>query len=67
MARKFRIYAGVNAGRIFFVGSRVPAIPLGGIVFADEHPVFAGRIRVVRTDQFNRDGVTFRRIFKTIH
>ena len=66
MARKFKIYAGVSAGQIFFEGSRIPPLPLGGIVFADEHPSYAGRIRVVRLDRFNRDGVTPRRIFKNL-
>ena len=66
MARKFKIYAGVQAGRIFFDGSRVPPIELGGTVFADEHPLFPGRIRVVRLDQFGKDGVTPRRIFKNL-
>ena len=66
MARKFKIYAGVHAGRIFFDGSRVPPIELGGVVFADEHPSYAGRIRVVRLDQFGRDGVTPKRIFKNL-
>ena len=66
MARKFKIYAGVHAGRIFFDGSRVPPIELGGVVFADEHPSYTGRIRVVRLDQFGRDGVTPKRIFKNL-
>ena len=66
MARNVRIYAGVNAGLIFFDGSRVPPAPLGGIVVAVENPSRPGKIRITRSDQFNRDGVTPRRLFKRI-
>ena len=64
MAKKFRIYAGVNAGRIFFDGSRVPPAPLGGIVVAEINPFHSDRIRISRTDQFAKDGVTPKRLFK---
>jgi hypothetical protein len=64
MAKKFRIFAAVGAGRLFFDGSRVPPAPLGGKVLASINPNFPDRIRMVRTDQFAKDGVTPRRIFK---
>ena len=66
MSKNVRIYAGVSAGRIFFDGSRVPAAPLGGIVAAVENPSRPGKIRITRSDQFSRDGVTPRRLFKRI-
>ena len=64
MAKKFRIYAGVGAGRIFFDGSRVPPAPLGGKVVAEVNPYHSDRVRISRTDQFAKDGVTPKRLFK---
>ena len=64
MAKKFRIYAGVGAGRIFFDGSRVPPAPLGGKVVAEVNPFHSDRVRISRTDQFAKDGVTPKRLFK---
>jgi len=66
MARPIKIFADVSQGRIFFFGSRVPAAPLGGIVVAVENPSRPGKIRITRSDQFSRDGVTPRRLFKRI-
>ena len=62
MAKKFRIFADVNAGSIFFDGGRIPPAPLGGKVLASDNG--SGRVRVVRTDLFAKDGTTPRRIFK---
>ena len=62
MAKKFRIFADVSAGTIIFDGSRIPPAPLGGKVLASDNG--SGRVRVVYTDRFGRDGVTPRRIFK---
>ena len=64
MAKKFRIFADVSAGSLFFDGSRLRPAPLGGKVLASINPNHADRIRIVRTDLFARDGVTPRRIFK---
>ena len=64
MAKKFRIFADVSAGSLFFDGSRVQPAPLGGKVLASLNPNHSDRIRIVRTDLFARDGVTPRRIFK---
>ena len=64
MAKKFRIYAGVGAGRIFFDGSRVPPAPLGGKVVAEVNPFHSDRVRISRTDQFAKDGETPKRLFK---
>ena len=62
MAKKFRIFADVSAGTIIFDGSRIPPAPLGGKVLASDNGF--GRVRIVYTDRFGRDGVTPRRIFK---
>ena len=64
MAKKFRIFADVSAGSLFFDGSRLRPAPLGGKVLASINPNHSDRIRIVRTDLFARDGVTPRRIFK---
>ena len=64
MAKKFRIFAAVGAGRLFFDGSRVPPAPLGGKILASINPNFSDRVRMVRTDLFAKDGVTPRRVFK---
>jgi hypothetical protein len=68
MARPIKIFADVSQGRIFFFGTRIRPAPLGGIVVAVEHPspVHAGKIRVTRSDLFQRDGVTPRVIFKRL-
>ena len=64
MAKKFRIFADVSAGSIFFDGGRVQPQPLGGKILASLNPNHSDRIRIVRTDLFGRDGVTPRRLFK---
>jgi len=67
MARPVKIFADVSQGRIFFFGSRVPAAPLGGAVLAIQNPNRPLFIRVTRTDQFGRDGVTPRRLYKRLN
>ena len=64
MAKPVSIFADVTQGNLFFDGTRIPPAPLGGIVLAIENPQRAGKIRVTRSDQFARDGVTPRRLFK---
>jgi len=68
MARSVKIFSDLAQGRIFFFGTRIRPAPLGGIVAAVEHPspVHAGKIRVTRSDLFQRDGVTARVIFKRL-
>ena len=65
MARKIKIYADVTQGTLFFNGVRFNT-PLGGVALAEQNPNRLTKIRVVRTDQFNRDGVTPRRLFKRL-
>ena len=64
MAKPVSIFADVSQGNLFFEGTRIPPAPLGGIVLAIENPSRPGKIRVTRSDQFSRDGVTPRRLFK---
>lgn len=64
MAKPVSIYGDAALGSLFFEGLRIPPAPLGGVVVAIEHPSIAGRIRVTRSDLFQRDGVTPRIVFK---
>jgi len=66
MARAVTIFADVSQGALFFEGVRIPPAPLGGVVVAIENPNRPGKIRVTRSDQFNKDGVTPKRLFKRI-
>jgi hypothetical protein len=64
MARAVKIFGDAAQGSLFFEGLRIPPAPLGGVVVAIEHPSIAGRIRVTRSDLFQKDGVTPRIVFK---
>ena len=64
MARAVKIFGDASQGSLFFEGLTIPPAPLGGIVVASAHPTLANRIRVVRNDQFQKDGVTPRILFK---
>ena len=66
MSKPVSIFADVSQGALFFEGTRIPPAPLGGIVVAIENPNRPGKIRITRSDQFSRDGVTPRRLFKRI-
>ena len=66
MSKPVSIFADVSQGNLFFEGTRIPPAPLGGIVVAVENPNRPGKIRITRSDQFARDGVTPRRLFKRI-
>ena len=64
MARAVKIYGDAAQGSLFFDGLTIPPAPLGGVVEASAHPTLTNRIRVVRNDQFQKDGVTARILFK---
>lgn len=64
MAKPVSIFGDATQGSLFFEGLRIPPAPLGGVVVAIEHPSISGRIRVTRSDLFQRDGVTPRIVFK---
>ena len=64
MARAVKIFGDAAQGSLFFEGVRVPPAPLGGVVVATAHPTQANRVRVVRNDQFQKNGVDPRVLFK---
>ena len=64
MARAVKIFGDAAQGSLFFEGVPIPPAPLGGVVVAIENPNRPGKIRVTRTDQFQKDGVTPRVLFK---
>ena len=64
MAKPVSIFGDAALGSLFFEGLRIPPAPLGGVVVAIEHPTLTGRIRVTRSDLFQKDGVTPRIVFK---
>ena len=64
MARVVKIFGDATQGALFFEGSPHPPAPLGGIVVASAHPTLEFRIRVVRNDQFQKNGVDPRVLFK---
>ena len=64
MARVVKIYGDAAQGSLFFDGLTIPPAPLGGVVVASAHPSLTNRIRVTRSDQFQKDGVTARILFK---
>ena len=64
MAKAVSIFGDATQGSLFFEGLRIPPAPLGGVVVAIQHPSIAGRIRVTRSDLFQKDGVTPRIVFK---
>ena len=58
MAKPVSIFGDAALGSLFFEGLRIPPAPLGGVVVAIEHPgSLTGRIRVTRSDLFQKDGV----------
>ena len=67
MSNKLKIYGDIESGSIFFVGSTVDPKPLGGVVFAEEHPTIADRIVVKRNDRFKRDRISFRVLFRKLN
>ena len=61
-----KIYGDPTKGCIFFEGSRVDPKFLG-TVQADVHPTESGRIVISRTDRYQTDGVTFRKLFRRLN
>jgi len=64
MARAVKIFGDAALGSLFFEGVPIPPAPLGGVVVAIENPNRPGKIRVTRSDQFQKDGVSARVLFK---
>ena len=64
MARAVKIFGDAAQGSLFFEGLTIPPAPLGGVVVATELAGSTDRIRVVRNDQFQKNGVDPRILFK---
>ena len=64
MARAVKIFGDAAQGSLFFEGLTIPPAPLGGVVVATELAGSTDRIRVVRNDQFQKNGVDARILFK---
>ena len=63
MSRAVKIFGDAAQGSLFFEGSPHPPAPLGGVVVA--MPVKStDRIKITRSDQFQKNGVDPRVLFK---
>ena len=64
MSRAVKIFGDAGQGSLFFEGSPHPPAPLGGIVVASAREGSTDRIRITRSDQFQKNGVDPRILFK---
>ncbi len=64
MSRAVKIFGDAALGSLFFEGVPVPPAPLGGVVRAVALDGSTNRIRVFRDDQFQKNGVDPRILFK---
>jgi len=65
-SKPIAIYADTDKGALFFEGSTVEPKFLGTIV-ASVHPTQADRVVIQRTDRYEADGVTLRRVFRRLN
>lgn len=64
MSRAVKIFGDASQGSLFFEGSPHPPAPLGGIVVAAAREGSTDRIKITRSDQFQKNGVDPRILFK---
>ncbi len=64
MARAVKIFGDAAQGSLFFEGVKTPPAPLGGIVVASTLDGNPNRIKIIRSDQFQKNGVDPRVLFK---
>ena len=64
MARAVKIFGDAAQGSLFFEGVKTPPAPLGGIVVATTLDGNPNRIKIIRSDQFQKNGVDPRVLFK---
>ena len=64
MSRAVKIFGDAALGSLFFEGVPIPPAPLGGVVRAVALDGSTNRIRVFRDDQFQKNGVDPRILFK---
>ena len=64
MSRAVKIFGDAAQGSLFFEGSPHPPAPLGGVVVAAAREGSTDRIKITRSDQFQKNGVDPRILFK---
>ena len=64
MSRAVKIFGDAAQGSLFFEGVPIPPAPLGGVVRAIALAGSTNRVRVFRDDQFQKNGVDSRILFK---
>ena len=64
MSRAVKIFGDAAQGSLFFEGSPHPPAPLGGVVVAAAREGSTDRIKITRSDQFQKNGVDPRVLFK---
>ncbi len=64
MSRAVKIFGDAAQGSLFFEGSQHPPAPLGGVVVAAAREGTTDRIKITRSDQFQKNGVDPRILFK---
>ena len=64
MSRAVKIFGDASQGSLFFEGSPHPPAPLGGVVVASAREGSTDRIKVTRSDLFQKNGVDPRVLFK---
>ena len=64
MSRAVKIFGDAAQGSLFFEGSPHPPAPLGGVVLAAARVGSTDRIIITRSDQFQKNGVDPRVLFK---
>ena len=66
MARAVKIFGDAAQGSLFFEGVKTPPAPLGGIVVATTLDGNPNRIKITRSDQFQKNGVDPRVLFLSL-
>ena len=64
--RPIAIYGDTEKGAVFFEGSTVDPKFLG-IIYASIHPTRPDRIVIERTDKYQADGVSYRKLFRRLN
>ena len=64
MSRAVKIFGDAALGSLFFEGSPHPPAPLGGVVVASAREGSTDRIKITRSDLFQKNGVDPRILFK---
>ena len=65
MSRAVKIFGDASQGSLFFEGSQHAPAPLGGIVVASAREGSTDRIKITRSDLFQKNGTDPRILFKS--